>query len=92
MSQLYTKNGRPLTVSGTSVYSRSGQYLGRISGDTVFDPDGRYAGTVVGDRVVYRSTRSARVSAPSVRAQRAASAAAPRAASALWGEEPPFPD
>ncbi|EFG79749.1 hypothetical protein HMPREF0591_0331 [Mycobacterium parascrofulaceum ATCC BAA-614] len=92
MTRLYTKNGRPLQVSGSSLYSSSGQYIGEIQGDRVFAPDGNYAGTIVGGRVVYRSTHSARISSPSIRAPRAGSAAAPHAPSAIWGDEPNFPD
>jgi hypothetical protein len=92
MSSLYTKNGRPLQVSGKNVYSRSGKYVGRISGGKVYDPSGRYAGSIVGDRVVYRSTESASVSGPSVSAPRVGSAAANAAGSAIWGDEPDFPD
>ena len=68
MSQLHTKDGRPLQVSGSDVYSRSGKHIGQIRGDTVFGTDGRYAGTIVGDRVVYRSTDSAWRGSPSARA------------------------
>jgi hypothetical protein len=39
---LYTKDGRPLQVSGETVYSRSGQPVGRIRGSKVFGTDGRY--------------------------------------------------
>jgi hypothetical protein len=69
MSQLYTKDGRPLQVSGSDVYSRSGKHLGQIRGDTVFGTDGRYAGIIVGDRVVYRGTDSARTGSPSARSR-----------------------
>ncbi|WP_200215488.1 hypothetical protein [Micromonospora coerulea] len=92
MSSLYTKNGRPLQVVGSNVYSRSGTCVGRIGGSKVYDPSGRYAGTIVGDRVVYRSTDSASISGPSVSASRAGSAAAHAAGSAIWGDEPNFPD
>lgn len=92
MSNLYTKNGRPVQVFGSNVYSRSGTYLGRISGEKVYDPSGRYAGTIAGDRVVYRSTDSASISGPSVSAPHVASAAAHAAGSAIWGDEPNFPD
>ena len=47
---LYTKNGRPLQVSGDTVYGRSGKVIGRISGDKVYGTDGRYVGTIDGDR------------------------------------------
>ncbi|WP_353358769.1 hypothetical protein [Mycobacterium sp.] len=94
MSQLYTKDGRPLQVSGSDVYSRSGKHVGQIRGDTVFGTDGRYAGTIVGDRVVYlyRSTHSARMGSPSARSGHAGSGLANAAGSAVWGEEPDFPD
>ena len=59
---MYTKNGKPLQVSGTTVYSRSGKVVGRIKGEKVFGTDGWYAGTIVGDRLVYRSTQSAALS------------------------------
>jgi hypothetical protein len=92
VSNLYTKDGRPLQVSGSNVYSRSGKHVGHISGDKIYDPNGRYAGTIVGDRVVYRSTDSATIGSPTSSAARAGSAAANAAGSAIWGDEPNFPD
>lgn len=92
MSTLFTKNGRPLQLSGDKLYSRSGRYVGQIRGRKVFAPIGRYAGTVVGERVIYRSTDSASVSGLSTAANRVGSARANRVGSALWGDEPPFPD
>ena len=69
---LYTKDGRPLQVSGETVYSRSGQPVGRIRGSKVFGTDGRYVGTIVGDRLVYRATDSAAMGSPFAAASRAA--------------------
>jgi hypothetical protein len=89
---LYTKNGKPLQVSGSTVYSRSGKVVGRIKDDRVFGPDGRYVGTIVGDRLVYRSTQSASRGSPFASTNRAGSARAQRAGSALWGNEPDIPD
>ncbi|CAM3820166.1 Hypothetical protein ADP8_02627 [Roseomonas mucosa] len=89
---LYTKNGRPLQVSGNTVYSRSGQVVGRISGDKVFGTNGGYVGTITGDRLVYRSTDSARISSPFAASSRAGSATANSAGSAAWGDEPDIPD
>ena len=45
---LYTKNGRPLQVSGETVYGRSGTVVGRIRGYKVYGTDGRYVGTIAG--------------------------------------------
>lgn len=39
---LYTKDGKPLQVSGDYVYSRSGVPVGRIKGEKVFGPSGEY--------------------------------------------------
>lgn len=89
---LYTKNGRPLQVSGENVYSPSGTVVGRIRGDKVYGTDGRYIGTVDGDRLVYRSTQSASIGASFSTANRAGSGRAARAASAIWGDEPDIPD
>lgn len=89
---LYTKNGRPLQVTGDKVYSRSGKIVGRIKGDRVYGTDGRYVGTIVNDRLVYRSTHSARVSSSFSAANRAGTARANRAGSAIWGDEPDLPD
>ncbi len=89
---LYTKNGRPLQVSGETVYSRSGTAIGRIKGKKVYGTDGRYVGTITGDRLVYRSTDSASVSSPFASANRAGSAKANRAGSAVMGDEPEIPD
>lgn len=89
---LYTKNGRPLQVSGDKVYSRSGEPVGRISDDRVYGTDGRYVGTIVGDRLVYRSTHSARIRSPFAAARRSGFAMANRAGSAMWGDEPDIAD
>lgn len=92
MSDLYTKNGRPLQRSGDKLYARSGRYIGLIRNGKVYDPAGRYAGTIVGDRVIHRSTDSATIASPSVSANRAGTARANRVGSATWGDEPSFPD
>ena len=76
---LYTKNGRPLQVSDSTVYSRSGRLVGRIKSEKVFGADGRYVGTIVGDRLVYRSTHSASIGSPFAAANRARTAGANRA-------------
>lgn len=89
---LCTKNGKPLQVSGDTVYSRSGTVVGRISGSKVFGTDGRYVGTIDGDRLVYRSTDSTSISSPFASASRAGSASASAAGSAIWGDEPDIPD
>lgn len=85
---LYTKNGRPLEVSGSSVYGPSGREIGRISGDKVYGSDGRYVGTITGDRLVFRSTDSAGVSSSFASARRVGSARASAVGSAIWGDEP----
>ena len=89
---LFTKNGRPLQVSGDKVFSRSGKIVGRIKSERVFGTDGRYVGTIVGNRLVYRSTHSAAISSSFASANRAGSAKANAAGSALWGDEPNIPD
>ena len=89
---LYTKNGRPLQVSNDKVYSRSGKIIGKIRGKTVFGTNGRYVGTIVNDRLVHRSTHSAAIGSPFSAANKAGSARANRAGSALWGDEPDIPD
>jgi hypothetical protein len=89
---LYTKNGRPLHVSGDKVYRGSGIIVGRIKGDKVYSTNGQYVGTIVGDRLVYRSTQSSTISSPFAAGNRAGSAKAHRAGSAIWGDEPNIPD
>lgn len=89
---LYTKNGKPLQLSGDKIYSASGVPVGRIKGSKAFGPDGRYVGTITGDRLVYRSTDSASIGSPFSVAHRAGSGLANRAASGVWGEEPNIPD
>lgn len=89
---LYTKDGRPLQVSGETVYSRSGQPVGRIRESKIFGPNGHYVGTIVGDRLVYRSTDSASIGPSFAAAGHAGSARANRAGSAIWGDEPDVPD
>ena len=89
---MYTKNGRPLQVSGKTVYSRSGQVVGRISGNKVYGKNGRYIGTIVRDRLVYRSTDSSGFGSQFSAANRAGFAAANRAGATIWGDEPDIPD
>ena len=89
---LYTKNGRPLQVSGDTVYSRSGQPVGRIKGSKVYGTNGQYVGTITGDRLVYRSSDSAAVSSPFSVANRAGCGMANRGGSGVWGDEPNIPD
>ncbi len=90
--RLYTKNGRPLQVSGETVYSRSGQPVGRIKGNKVYGTDGRYVGTIANERLVYRTTDSAGISSPFASANRAGSGMAYSATSGVWGDEPDIPD
>lgn len=89
---LYTKDGKPLQVSGDTVHSRSGALVGRIKGDKVHGPDGRYVGTIVGDRLVYRSTQDNTVSGAFSAANRSGAGRGDRAGSAIWGDEPDIPD
>lgn len=89
---LYTKDGKPLQVSGDYVYSRSGVPVGRIKGEKVFGPSGEYVGTIASGRLVYRSTHSASRGSPFSVAHRAGSAKGHRAGSALWGDEPNIPE
>ncbi len=89
---MYTKDGRPLEVSGDTVYSRSGQVIGRIKGNKVFGTDGRYVGTITNDRLVYRSTDSASIGSPFAAADRAGSAKADSVGAAIWGDEPDILD
>lgn len=89
---LYTKNGRPLQVSGETVYSRSGQPVGRIKGNKVYGTNGQYVGTITDDRLVYRSTDSAAISSPFSVANRAGCGMANRGGSGVWGDEPNIPD
>ena len=88
---LYTKNGHPLQVSGDTVYSRSGMVVGRIQGEKVYGTNGRYVGTIVSGRLVYRSTDCAGVSSSFSSANRAGTARANCAGSAIWGNEPDIP-
>ncbi len=89
---LYTKDGRPLQLSGDKVYSGSGTVVGRTKGEKVYGPNGRYVGTIVNDRLVYRVIDSAGISSPFAAANRAGTARANRAGSAILGDEPNIPD
>ena len=92
MGTIYTKDGRPVQVSGNQVHSGSGKYVGRLGGKYLCGRDGHYLATLEGDRLVYRSTDSARVGSLTTNADRAGSGAANSAGSALWGDEPKIPD
>ena len=89
---LYTKKGRPLQVSGSIVYGRSGKVVGRINGNKVYGTNGGYVGTIDGDRLVYRSVDSAGIGSSFTAASRVGSAQASAIGSAIWGEEPDIPD
>jgi hypothetical protein len=89
---LYTKNGRPLQVSGEMVYSRSGKVVGRINGNKVYGTDGRYVGTIASGRLVYRSTDSAGVGSPFSAGDPVGSAKADSVGAAILGDEPDIPD
>jgi hypothetical protein len=89
---LYTKNGRPLQVSGDIVYSRSGKVIGSIGGDKVYGTNGRYVGTIDGDRLVYRSTDRASIGSPFTTANVVGIPKASVAGVAIWGDEPDIPD
>jgi hypothetical protein len=88
VADLYTKKGRPLTVSGVDIFDTSGMQVGRRRGAMIFGPDGRYAGTIVGDTVVYRWAYRGYRGMPFVQQQRAASSEANRLGSTISGGEP----
>ncbi len=92
VNELYTKDGRALQRFRNYLFSRSGQYLGRIRRRMVYDPMGRYVGTIVGDRVVYRRTDSVRVIGPSSAVNWVATSRPDRPPAVVWGDEPAFPD
>jgi hypothetical protein len=92
VSAIYTKEGRPLRLSGADLFTRSGKHVGRIRGGKAYGPNGCYIGTIVVDRLIFRSTHSARISPPYAPRASSGHALAHRAATALWGEEPPIPD
>lgn len=92
MTDIYTRDGRPLSRQGDDVFTTSGTHIGRASGDRVFGPGGDYIGTLDGDRLVYRSTDSASMGSPFAPAAGSGSAAGNAAASAIWGDEPNIPD
>ena len=92
MDLIYTKNGRPLKVSGQDLYSRSGKHVARMRDGKAYGPDGRYVGTVVNDRLIYRTTNSASISSPFAPRATVGHAYANHAATATWGDEPPIPD
>lgn len=89
---MHTKNGRPLQVSGSTLYSAAGQVVGRMRDDKLFAPNGRYVGTVVGDRLVYRSSDSARVAPGFAAARCAPRSLASRPRSPVRGDEPVIPE
>jgi len=92
MELIYTKNGRPLKVSGQDLFSRSGEHVACMRNGKAYGPDGRYVGTIVNDRLIYRSTNSASISSPFAPRASAGHAHANHAATAAWGEEPPISD
>jgi len=85
---MYTKQGVPVTVSGSNVYGPSGRQFGRISGKRVFGPNGQYVATIVGNRLIYRSTDAVVIGSPFAPSQTMASSYAYAVATADWGDEP----
>jgi hypothetical protein len=92
MDMVYTKDGRPLKVSGHDLFSRSGKHVARIRNGKAYGPDGRYVGMIVNDRLIYRSTNGASVGSPFVPRMSVGHSRANHAPTASWGEEPPIPD
>lgn len=90
--QLYTKNGRPLQVSGDIVYSRSGKVVGRINADKVYGPNGRYVGTIVSGRLVHRSTDGAAIASSFSIGNVAGTTTANSTGVGLSGDEPDIPE
>jgi hypothetical protein len=88
VSVLYTKQGVPVTVSGSAVYNPGGRQFGRISGKRVYGPDGRYVATIVGSRLIYRSTDASLVGSSFTPSRTAANSYAHLAGTADWGDEP----
>lgn len=89
---IYTKQGRPLKVSGEGLFSRSGKHVARIRNEKAYDPNGKYVGTIVGDRLVYRSSDSAYAASSFMARDGFGHTYANRLAVATWGDEPPIPD
>jgi hypothetical protein len=92
MTNLYTKQGRPLSRSGNDLYSRSGRQVARFQGTKAFGPDGRYVGTLVGDRLVYLVTDSVAVGSVFAPLVSVSSVAINSVPSAMLGDEPPIAD
>ncbi|EGR1085582.1 hypothetical protein EFU56_08375 [Vibrio cholerae] len=88
---LYTKNGIPLHVSGSIVYSKSGTAFGKIKGNKVFATNGHYIGTIVGDRLVYRQMDSHCFNSPFSTTNKLSYIKAERSMSSIMGEEPRIP-
>jgi hypothetical protein len=90
---MHTKNGRALQTSGSTLYTGSGQVVGRLRESRLFDQDGRYVGTVVGDRLVYRAAERSKVGPAFTAARCPPRALQDRARVAmLRGDEPTLPD
>lgn len=90
MTTVYTKNGAPLSRRGDDLFDQSGRHVARLRGDKAFGLSGEYVGTMVSGRLVYRSTDSSQIGPSIAPRAGAGSAAAPRADSALAGDEPTF--
>ena len=90
---MHTKNGRALQVLGSTLYTTSGQVVGRVRDARLFDQDGRYVGTVVGDRLVFRPDERNKVGPGFTAARCPARAMNNRARVAmLRGDEPTLPE
>lgn len=89
---LYTKQGAPIQVVGDKLFDKTGRLVGRRDGDTVYAPDGRYAATLVDDgaggRLVFLTRYQGLKSHAFAPMRIAATAAAPRIAAVVVGDEP----
>jgi hypothetical protein len=88
VTNLYTKNGKPLIVHGDDIFDSTGRQVGRRRGDKIYGPDGRYAGTIAGDRVVYRVSNSGTMGSAFAPRLVGGTGRAHRAAVGIWGDEP----
>jgi hypothetical protein len=89
---MHTKNGKPLQVTGSTLYTGSGQVVGRLRHDKVFGKDGRYVGSVVDGRLVFRAADSGRIAPAFAAATCSARAMASLPRSSVRGDEPTIPD
>jgi hypothetical protein len=60
MEIVYSLGGRPFKVDADRIWSKSGQYVGKVVEGRVFSPSGKYLGEFRDDRLAYKRSNASK--------------------------------